>query len=104
MDNAQITDADVEKLMNSRPLVKSTDMTRETVGEIEDIVTSALEKHSTTRNYEAAAQLIKNVTDKRFGPTWHCVVGEGYGFDITYQQGSMAYIFFGHVGVIVFKA
>ena len=32
-----------------------------------------------------AAQMIKEALDKRFGTTWHVVVGEGFGFDISYE-------------------
>ena len=29
--------------------------------------------------------MIKEALDKRFGTTWHVVVGEGFGFDISYE-------------------
>ena len=29
--------------------------------------------------------MIKDALDKRFGTTWHVVVGEGFGFDISYE-------------------
>ena len=29
--------------------------------------------------------MIKETLDKRFGTTWHVVVGEGFGFDISYE-------------------
>ena len=32
-----------------------------------------------------AAQMIKEGLDKRLGATWHVVVGEGFGFDISYE-------------------
>ena len=36
----------------------------------------AVEKYST--NNEAAARMIKENMDKKFGAPWHCVVGEYY--------------------------
>lgn len=35
--------------------------------------------------FHQAAQMIKDALDKRFGTTWHVVVGEGFGFDISYE-------------------
>ena len=32
--------------------------------------------------------------DKKFGPTWHVVVGEGYGFEITHEVKNLMYMFF----------
>ena len=31
------------------------------------------------------AQAIKELLDQRYGPSWHVVVGEGFGFDISYE-------------------
>ena len=53
--------------------------------------------------YQAAAQLIKVSMDKKFGATWHCVIGEGMGFDITYQSKNMMLVYYGKVGIITFK-
>lgn len=42
-----------------------------------------------------AAKMIKDTMDKKFGPTWHAVVGEGFGFDITHDCKHLLYMFFG---------
>jgi len=39
--------------------------------------------------------MIKDTMDKKFGPTWHAVVGEGFGFDITHDCRHLLYMFFG---------
>jgi Dynein light chain type 1 len=52
-------------------------------------------------NRQAAAQLIKTTMDKKFGAAWHCVIGEGFGFDITYQSKNMVY--YGSIGVLCYK-
>ena len=68
-----------------------------------DIITSAIDKHSSTKNFEAAGQLIKNTMDRKFGATWHVAIGEGFGFDLTYQEGNMLYAYYNNIGVVVFK-
>jgi dynein light chain 4 len=52
---------------------------------------------------QAAAQLIKTSLDKKFGAAWHCVIGEGFGFDITYQAKNMVYIYYGTIGILAYK-
>jgi len=41
--------------------------------------------------------------DKKFGVSWHVAVGEGFGFDITFQQSHLLYAFYNEVGVVIFK-
>ena len=45
--------------------------------------------------HQNAAKMIKDTMDKKFGPTWHAVVGEGFGFDITHDCRHLLYMFFG---------
>jgi Dynein light chain type 1 len=52
---------------------------------------------------QAAAQLIKNTMDKKFGASWHCAIGEGFGFEITYQKRNMIYMYYGQLGVLAYK-
>lgn len=90
-----------------------------------EVITMAIDKHAQTKNYEvgiifafvpipfpdfrlvpqmkAAAQLIKAGLDKKFGAAWHCVIGEGFGFDITYQAKNMIYIVYGTIGILAYK-
>ena len=44
---------------------------------------------------QAAAKMIKETMDKKFGATWHAVVGVGFGFDIAYDCKNLLYMFFG---------
>ena len=42
--------------------------------------------------------------DKKFGPSWHVVVGEGFGFEISYELKNLMYMFFaGNVAVCAWK-
>ena len=54
---------------------------------------------------QKTAQSIKEGLDKKFGPSWHVVVGEGFGFNITYNDKHMIYIYYlEKVGILAFKA
>lgn len=46
-------------------------------------------------NLQAAAKLIKETMDKKFGAAWHVVVGMGFGFEINYEVKNILYMFFG---------
>ncbi|KAI8907059.1 hypothetical protein PhCBS80983_g04074 [Powellomyces hirtus] len=85
------------------PLVKICDMAEELRVEAVDMVVTAVEKHP--GNFEAAAQNIKELMDKRCGNSWHAVVGEGYGFEVTHEMRNLLYMYFGgNLGVLVWKA
>jgi len=98
-----ISEAEYKKLVQ-KTLTKSCDMTTEVMQEAMEIITMGLDKHLATKNYEAASQLIKASLDKKFGVSWQCVIGEGFGFDITYQEKNMIYVYYGNVGVLCYKA
>jgi dynein light chain 4 len=49
------------------------------------------------------AKIIKETMDRKYGPQWHCAIGEGFGFDVTYQQPNMIYVYYGKVGILLFK-
>jgi dynein light chain 4 len=66
-------------------------MNSEMQSEALDICATAIEKFPT--NYEEAAKFIKISMDKQYGSTWHAVIGEGYGFEITHDVKSLLYFF-----------
>ncbi|KAI8923388.1 hypothetical protein BC831DRAFT_471331 [Entophlyctis helioformis] len=84
-------------------LVKFCDMVDELRVEAVDMVVTAVERHP--GNYEAASKTIKEQMDKRCGSSWHVVVGEGFGFEITHEMRNLLHMYFGGaVGILVWKA
>jgi len=98
--------ADLQKAMIGRAVIKDTDMNPEMQGEVQDVIVSGIENNSAQRlNVEAAAKYIKENLDRKFGPSWHCILGEGYACDLHMQEKTMMYMFYnGKIAVIVFKA
>ena len=85
------------------PLEKLSDMPEDIKSEVRDTVTNAIDKNAD--NYEAAAKFVKETMDKKYGPHWHCVLGEGFGFEITYELKHLMYMFHaGRIACVVFKA
>ncbi|XP_007907984.1 dynein axonemal light chain 4 [Callorhinchus milii] len=84
------------------PICRHSDMTEEMKVETMELCVTACEKFST--NNETAAKMIKETMDKKFGSSWHVVVGEGFGFEVTHETKNMLYMFFGgNVAICVWK-
>ena len=58
------------------------------------------------------AQLRKSMTlkplcqvtlDSELGCSWHCVVGETFGFSLDLEEGAMLYLFYGSLAILVWK-
>ncbi|XP_045475027.1 dynein axonemal light chain 4 [Harmonia axyridis] len=94
--------ADDKKIVHTYPLVRHSDMAEETRQDAVELIVTACEKYSS--NNEGAAKMIKEEMDKKFGPPYHVVVGEGFGFEITYECKNLLYMFFaGNLGILVWK-
>ncbi|KAM4652289.1 dynein axonemal light chain 4 [Discoglossus pictus] len=81
------------KRMHSFPLIRQTDMPEEMRVETMELCVTACEKFAS--NNESAAKMIKETMDKKFGSSWHVVIGEGFGFEITHEVKNLLYMFFG---------
>jgi len=107
-------------------------MPTEMGNEAVEVCTMALDKFNASRDYENASVLIKNTLDKKFGASWHCAVGEGFGtsgtvlhflvgqcfleasfpssatsflgFDISCKQKFLLYLYYGKVGILCYKS
>lgn len=70
-----------------------------------DSIINGIEGFATFPNMpEMACKNIKDTLDKKFGPAWHAVIGEGYAFDISVQTGAYLMMYYnGSLGCLVFK-
>jgi dynein light chain 4 len=81
-------------------------MAQEIANEAQDIVVSAIEKFMKAERLEIenATKTIKDQMDKTFGPSWHCVIGEGLAFDITSQKNNLLFMYYaGYLSVLLWK-
>ncbi|CAG5011532.1 unnamed protein product [Parnassius mnemosyne] len=85
--------AAAEKVIHTYPLIRHSDMSEEMRTEAMELSVTACEKFS--QNNELAARMVKESMDKKFGPAFHVVVGESYGFEITYECTTICYMYFG---------
>lgn len=53
---------------------------------------------------QTAARTIKEAMDKKYGIYWHVIVGEGFGFEVSYETKHLLYLFFaGNLGICIWK-
>lgn len=109
----------LKKKFDGKPiptLIKQTNIPEEMLGEVMEIVNSGVEFNTKMENLpngklktycelDNAAKYIKESMDKKFGPTWQCIVGEAMCFDINYQQKSLFYGFAsGNLSILLYKS
>lgn len=91
-----------KQVLYSYPMVRYTDMDEVMRRDVMDVCTLACERHPA--NNEMCAKSIKELLDKKFGASWHVVVGEGFGFEISYEVKRLLYMFYaGTLAVCVWK-
>ena len=99
---AQEDDNMSKRMLFTYPMIRYSDMSEDMRAETLEVCVNACEKHSLSN--ENAAKMIKETLDKRFGGSWHVIVGEGYGFDISYELKALMYMFFaGNLAVLAWK-
>lgn len=98
------------------PTIKvDSDFPEESYFDALEIVNSGVEVNTKTEmregasvvfvDVEQAAKYMKENMDKKFGPTWQCVVGEGMSFDINYQEKSLFFgVAAGNLAILLYKS
>jgi len=51
-----------------------------------------------------AATAISEYMNRKYDPTWHCIVGKTFSTFVTAETKTFAYIYIGQVAVVLFKA
>lgn len=60
---------------------------------------------ASTPTPQKAAQTAKEGLDRKFGPSWHCVIGEGFAYQVAYQARNTLFCYYAEkLGVLVWKA
>ena len=93
--------------MYKNPLVKFCDMKVEMATEAKETISLHVEKQCQSKvpDFEEAAKTIKMTMDKKFGQYWHCVIGEGFAFDVTHQLKHVMLIYFNEkTGCLLYKS
>merc|ERR1712126_113019 len=84
------------KMSDRKAVIKNADMFEEMQQDAVDCATQALEKD--------IAAYIKKEFDKKYNPTWHCIVGRNFGSYVTHETKHFIYFYLGQVAILLFKS
>ena len=81
--------------------LKSSDMTEDMQ---QDAVESAVQALQSQSAHKEVAGYIKKEFDRKYGPTWHCIVGKHFGSFVTHEGHHFTYFFLNDTAVLLFKS
>jgi dynein light chain LC8-type len=70
------------KMSDRKAVIKNADMSEEMQQDAVDCATQAMEKYNIEKDIAA---FIKREFDKKYNPTWHCIVGRNFGSYVTHE-------------------
>ncbi|KAJ1926259.1 Dynein light chain 1, cytoplasmic [Tieghemiomyces parasiticus] len=91
----------MSKPVEHKVVIKSVDMADEMQTDCIDVITSAVEKFSVEKDMAAS---IKREFDKKYQPTWHCIVGKRFGSYVTHETRHFIYMYIDEYAVLLFKS
>merc|ERR1712198_687660 len=89
------------KMSDRKAVIKNADMSEEMQQDAVDCATQALEKYNIEKDIAA---YIKKEFDKKYNPTWHCIVGRNFGSYVTHETRHFIYFYLGQIAVLLFKS
>ncbi|XP_037918372.1 dynein light chain 1, cytoplasmic isoform X1 [Hermetia illucens] len=90
-----------KKMSDRKAVIKNADMSEEMQQDAVDCATQALEKYNIEKDIAA---YIKKEFDKKYNPTWHCIVGRNFGSYVTHETRHFIYFYLGQVAILLFKS
>ncbi|XP_051732588.1 dynein, light chain, LC8-type 2b [Ctenopharyngodon idella] len=100
--NYSSVQASKEAIMTDRKaVIKNADMSEDMQQDAVDCATQAMEKYNIEKDIAA---YIKKEFDKKYNPTWHCIVGRNFGSYVTHETKHFIYFYLGQVAILLFKS
>merc|ERR1712062_81389 len=87
-------------MSDKKAVIKNADMSEEMQQDAVDCATEALEKYNVEKDIAA---FIKKEMDKKYNPTWHCIVGRNFGSYVTHETRHFIYFYLGQVAILLFQ-
>ena len=89
------------QMTERKAVIKNADMTEDMQQDAVECATQAMEKFNIEKDIAA---YIKKEFDKKYNPTWHCIVGRNFGSYVTHETKHFIYFYLGQVAVLLFKS
>ncbi|CAI2385145.1 unnamed protein product [Moneuplotes crassus] len=106
MDMPEVNIEHFQKWKLSKAIIIETDMSEQVQMEAKECVTTGIDKASGSKglNIEKACKFIKELMDRQFGTYWHCIIGEGFSFEIERQAKATLYMYYaGKFAILLYK-
>ncbi|KAK2574543.1 Dynein light chain 2, partial [Acropora cervicornis] len=91
----------LDRMTDRKAVIKNADMTEDMQQDAVECATQAMEKFNIEKDIAA---YIKKEFDKKYNPTWHCIVGRNFGSYVTHETKHFIYFYLGQVAVLLFKS
>ncbi|XP_077360421.1 dynein light chain 2, cytoplasmic-like [Festucalex cinctus] len=88
-------------MSKKKAVIKNADMSEEMLQDAVDCAMQAMEKYNNSKDIAA---FIKKEFDKKYNPTWHCIVGRDFGSYVTHETKHFIYFFLDQVAILLFKS
>ena len=89
------------QMSERKAVVKNADMPEDMQQDAIECATQAMEKFNIEKDIAA---YIKKEFDKKYNPTWHCIVGRNFGSYVTHETKHFIYFYMGQVAILLFKS
>lgn len=88
-------------MSDKKAVIKNADMTTPMQDDAVRTALTALDKFNIEKDIAA---YIKKEFDKKYAPTWHCIVGRNFGSYVTHETKHFIYFYLGQVAILLFKS
>lgn len=82
-------------------VVKGKDMPDEMANAAIEVAVNALDRFELERDM---AMYVKQEFDKRYQPTWHCIVGRHFGSYVSHEMHGFIYFYIDKLAVLLFRS
>jgi dynein light chain LC8-type len=92
-------------MADSKVTVKSVDMSDEMLDDVKKLAKDSFQQsEGKTVVCRDVASTIKKECDKRFGGTWHCIVGKDFGSFVSHESKHFVYFYLNDYAILLFRA
>ncbi|KAG9001477.1 Dynein light chain [Tulasnella sp. JGI-2019a] len=95
------SDVGVTTATPPKATIKNVDMSEEMQQESIEIAIKAMEQFQIEKDIAAHC---KREFDKKYGPTWHVVVGKNFGSYVTHETKHFIYFYVGPLALLIWKS
>ncbi|KAL1457054.1 hypothetical protein WDU94_001730 [Cyamophila willieti] len=68
-----------------------------------EVIAVAKAAYDRNTTFGDLAAHIKKEFENKYGPSWHCIVGQGFGSMVTHDRSSFMYLYIGVDGVLLYR-